>query len=78
MKKLSEGLGNVGVVLILLGGISFILSFFNLQFKALSFLGENRSGFEIACIVIGVLLFIISSLISKNDKNDESKKENEA
>lgn len=78
MSKLSDNLGSVGIGFILLGGVSFLLSLFNLQFKALSFLGENRSTVEIAAIVIGVLLLILSSVIGKKGKKDESNNENEA
>lgn len=71
MDKLKE----VGSVMVILGVVSYLLSLVNLQFKALSFLGNNKVYIEIASIVIGLLFIIIAKLMSK--KENENKNENE-
>jgi glucose uptake protein GlcU len=71
MKKLLDNLFAVGGMLIVMGVLSFLLSLVNLEFKALSFLGENKTYIEIASIVIGIILVLVSKVITKNFLKDE-------
>jgi uncharacterized YccA/Bax inhibitor family protein len=68
-------LTKVGAVLFTFGILSFLLSLVNLQFKALSFLGEYKIYVEIASIVIGLIIMLVAKFGNK-DKNGNEEQNN--
>ncbi|TCZ78799.1 hypothetical protein E0485_06905 [Paenibacillus albiflavus] len=63
---------NFGVILLILGIGGFILPYFGIQFKIFNKLGEYETIGEIAAIVIGAILVVISLMKSKNNDTSAS------
>jgi len=61
-----------GTILLILGIGSFILPYFGYQFKLFNKLGEYETIAEIAAIVIGAILLVISFMKSKNNDTSAS------
>lgn len=62
-----EKVKSVGSVLLTVGIISYLLSLVNLEFKALSILGEYKLYAEISSVVIGLILILFAKIMNKND-----------
>ncbi|HCL02842.1 MAG TPA: hypothetical protein DHW61_10600 [Lachnoclostridium phytofermentans] len=66
-----EKLKSFGSVLLILGILSIILSFLNLQFKAMNIFGEYKRYVEVGSIVLGVLILIITKVFDKGKNETE-------
>ncbi len=64
-----DNLTKVGGALLAGGILSFLLSLVGLEFRSMSFLGENKIYVEIAFVVVGVIILIIAK--NRNKKTDE-------
>lgn len=56
-----------GIFLIVIGGGSFILPFFKLQFKILSIFGDYQMLVAILALIVGVILTILSFVRKKKE-----------
>lgn len=64
-----DNLTKVGGALLAGGILSFLLSLVGLEFRSMSFLGENKIYVEIAFVVVGIIILIIAK--KRNQKTGE-------